>query len=66
MANVRCAEIALAKELGNLEPPQQDTKKRRRKLPTLNEFLIEYVNNYGVKRWEIPSTASAFGSSDCM
>ena len=50
-ANVRCAEIALAKELGNLEPPQQDTKKRRRKLPTLNEFLIEYVNNYGVKRW---------------
>ena len=26
-------------------------KKRRRKLPTLNEFLIEYVNNYGVKRW---------------
>lgn len=26
-ANVRCAEIALAKELGKLEPPQQDTKK---------------------------------------
>lgn len=25
-ANVRCAEIALAKELGNLEPPQQDKK----------------------------------------
>lgn len=50
-ANVRCAEIELLKEQGTLAPPRQSDKNRKRRMPTLNEFLTEYVNNYGVKKW---------------
>ena len=49
-ANVRCAEIELSKELGTLAPPRQ-SENRKRRVPTLNEFLAEYVSNYGVKKW---------------
>lgn len=48
-AKVRCAEIELSKEKGTLSPPRQSERKRR--VPTLNEFLSDYVNTYGVKRW---------------
>lgn len=50
-AKVQCAEIELAKELGTLAPPRQSEIKGKRRVPTLNEFLTEYVDNYGVKKW---------------
>lgn len=50
-AKVRCAEIELSWETGTLAPPRQSDGAKKRRVPTLNEFLTEYVNNYGVKKW---------------
>lgn len=50
-AKVRCAEIELAKEKGTLAPPRQSDLQGKRRAPTLNAFLTEYVNTYGVKKW---------------
>ena len=50
-AKVRCAEIELSREMGTLAPPRQSDGAKKRRGPTLNEFLTEYVNNYGVKKW---------------
>ena len=47
-ANVRIAEINLAKRMGTLKPP---VKAKKTGCLTLGEFLDEYVEKYGANKW---------------
>ena len=47
-ANLRCAQIDLARKTGTLFPPE---KGERLKPPTVSELLDEYVSTYGVTHW---------------
>ena len=47
-ANVRIAEITLAKRLGTLKPP---VKAKKTNCLTLGQYLDEYVEKYGANKW---------------
>lgn len=48
-ANIRIAEIELAKKTGTLSPPKKRVSTQKTK--TVSEFFDEYVERYGKNRW---------------
>ena len=49
-ANLRCAEIELARARGDLRPPQKAGRTRKEYI-TVGEYLDEYVELYGLNHW---------------